>query len=527
MNNLSSAGGGTGSDRTTARWVLVSSILASSMVFVDGTALSIALPSMQVETGASARHLFWVTNGFSLPLAALLLLGGGLGDAFGRRRVFILGILAFVGASAACGRAPGIRTLIAARVIQGMGGALMIPGALAMISTHFAPAERGRAIGSWSAFSVLATALGPVLGGLLARDGLWRWVFYINLPLACFALAGLLRKVPRDTPVGPRVAVDGWGALAVTIGLAALTYGLIEWPKTGHWNPFPPAAVVLGLVALVSFVLWQRRNPHPLLPLEIFRSTTLKTAVLVSLLYYLAFHGMLFFLPLNLIQVQHYDPALAGMSQLPLMALLILLSPVAGKMVDRHGPRLPLTSGPALTGLGFWALSLPGVTAGSTGFVRSFLPGLLLVGAGLGLTATPLNTVVLGAVPTRHLGLASGINSTLTRLAGVLAIALLGPLAVSSFGTALESRTAALQLPAAARAQLRQDADRMAETSPPATLNVAERTQVKTAIQWAFVAAFRRIAWVAAGFCGVAALLAGIFLRPAEPPGRRDSISPA
>ncbi len=497
----------------TARWVLVSSVLASSMVFIDGTALSIALPALQADTGAGGADLLWVTNGFSLPLAALLLLGGGLGDAFGRRRVFVAGILAFILASVACGLAPGVHALIAARVAQGVGGALMIPGALAMISTYFGPAERGRAIGTWSACSVLATAAGPVLGGLLARAGLWRWVFFINVPLAIFALLVLLRKTPADQPASPAPRVDWWGAITVTLGLAALTHGLIQGSKPGHNGFLTWGAVVLGVLALLAFLRLQQVSPHPLLPLGMFRSVPLTAASGVSLLFFMAFHGMLFFLPLNLIQVQHYDPALAGLSQLPLMALLILLSRFAGRFVDRHGPRLPLTLGSLVTGAGFWLLTWPGITRGPADFAGSFLPGLLLVGAGLGLTATPLNTAVIGAVPPGQLGLASGINSTLTRLAGVLAIALLGPVALVSFERSLEARTARLNLPVEARLLLKQEAVKMADAQPPSKLRPADQADVKTSIQLAFVDAFRRVAQLAAGLCGLAALVAFRYLK--------------
>lgn len=501
----------------TARWVLISSILASSMVFIDGTALSIALPAMQAETGAAGAELLWVTNGFSLPLAALLLLGGSLGDAFGRRRVFVGGILVFILASIGCGLAPGIHSLIASRVAQGLGGALMIPGSLAMISTHFSPAERGRAIGTWSACSVLATAAGPVLGGLLARMGLWRWVFFINVPLAIFALLVLVRKTPADKSVQGQPPIDVWGAITVTLGLAALTQGLIQLSKAEGNHSAAVATALFGVFSLGAFVFLQARSAHPLLPLGIFRSPTLSVASVVSLLFFMAFHGMLFFLPLNLIQVQHYDPALAGLSQLPLMGLLILLSRPAGRWVDRSGPRGPLTMGPLLTGLGFWLLTLPGITSGPGDFVRSFLPGLLVVGAGLGLTATPLNTAVISSVPPGHLGLASGINSTLTRLAGVLAIAILGPVALLTFERSLEKQTAAIELNAVDRVRLKAEAVKMAEAQPPANLRETEKSEVKKSIQRSFVAAFRQVGQVASLLCWLGAVVAFIGLKRKVP----------
>jgi EmrB/QacA subfamily drug resistance transporter len=467
---------------------------------------------LQADLAATGADLLWINNGFSLPLAALLLLGGRLGDSFGRKRIFALGIVVFAAASLACGLAPGVPALIAARVAQGVGGALMIPGSLAMLSTFFGPTERGRAIGTWSAFSVLATAIGPVLGGLLARAGLWRWVFFINLPLAGIVLTVLLLKIPADRNPNRPVRVDWPGALSVTIGLAALNHGFIQWSKTGLSDRAVVASLLVGALSLVLFVVIQLRVNQPLLPLNIFQSRTLTAASLLSLLFYTAFHGMLFFLPLNLIQVQGYDPALAGLTQLPLMAMLILLSPWAGKLVDRRGPRLPLTSGPTLAGFGFLLLAYPGVTAGPRDFWTSFLPGLLLIGAGLGLTAAPLSTTVMDSVSSEQLGLASGINSSLSRLAGVLAIAVLGSVVLVSFDHFLETGTARLNLAAEPGRQLKQESAKLAEAQVPSGLSAETSLAVKQAIQRAFVGAFRLLAILAAGLSWLGALLAASLL---------------
>ena len=495
-----------------ARWVLAASILASGMAFIDGTALSVVMPSLQADLGADGEGMLWVVNGFSLPLAALLLLGGALGDAFGRKRMFILGIVVFAAGSAGCGLAPGLSGLIAARVVQGLGGALMIPGSLAMLSTHFGPEERGKAIGLWSAFSVLASAGGPVLGGLLARAGVWRWVFFVNLPLAAIALAVLALRIPAERAAGHRSRVDWWGAVAVATGLAALNHGLIQGARRGLGNPGILAWLLLGAGLLVLFVLLQRRVTRPLLPLDVFRSRAMAASSLLSLLFYTGFHGMLFFLPLNLIQIQGYDPAVAGLTQLPLMALLVLVSPWAGRIVDRHGPRLPLTLGPALAGIGFLLFALAGVTAGPREFWFRFLPGLLLVGAGLGLTAAPLSTTVMDSVPPERLGLASGINSTLSRLAGVLAIAAMGSVMMASFDGFLGSRAAGLHLPAAAAARLAGDSARLAEARVPAGLGRETSAAVNRAIRESFVDAFGVVALVAAGLSWIGAAVAARML---------------
>lgn len=488
--------------------MLITSILASGMAFIDGTALSVAMPALQADLQATGANLLWVTNGFSLPLAALLLFGGALGDCFGRRRIFILGIVGFVTASLGCGLAPDISTLIAARVVQGVGGALMIPGSLAMISSFFEPARRGKAIGAWSAFSVLATTVGPVFGGLLAGAGLWRGVFFINLPLAAIALVILLTKIPREVAPAVRPRVDWWGAFTVTLGLAALNFGLIQWSKTVFSETSVWLPIVVGLISLGGFLVIQIRVAQPLLPLDIFKSRTLAGASLLSFLFYMGFHGTLFFLPLNLIQVQGYAPTSAGLTQVPLMVLLVALSAWAGRLVDRRGPRLPLTVGPIIAGLGFAALGFPGITAGASEFWRSFLPGLVLVGIGLGLTATPLSTTVMLSVPAERLGLASGLNSSLTRLAGVFAIAVLGPLMLALFSHALSARTASLALPAIAIAQLQSEAAKLAMARAPLELGVETTAHVTTAIRWAFVDAFRWMVGAAGVLCWLGAAVA-------------------
>jgi EmrB/QacA subfamily drug resistance transporter len=495
-----------------ARWVLVSSILASSMAFIDGTALSVVMPSVQADLRATGPDLVWVSNGFSLPLAALLLLGGVLGDSFGRKRLFLAGIVVFAAASVACGWAPDVSLLIAARVVQGVGGALMIPGSLAMLSLFFGPAQRGKAIGTWSAFSVLASALGPVLGGFLAHAGHWRWVFFINLPLAGIALAVLLLKTPPDEKPDSLRRVDWWGALALVIGLAALNHGLIRWPMDGLADRVVAGALLAGVALLGVFGVIQRRAPQPLLPLDVFKSRSLVAASLVSLLFYTAFHGMLFFLPLNLIQVQGYDPAEAGLTQLPLMVLLIGLSRWAGQLVDRRGPRLPLTVGPAVAGLGFLLFALPGITEGPGEFWFRFLPGLLLAGVGLGLTAAPLSTTVMGSVSSEKLGLASGINSTLSRLTAVLAVTVMGAVMLARFDSSLTARVADLQLPAEAMAQLGNESAKLAEAQPPFGLDEATSGSVRQAIRAAFVDGFRVIALLAAALSGLAALVAVLLL---------------
>ncbi|HRE83190.1 MAG TPA: MFS transporter [Opitutaceae bacterium] len=493
------------------------------MAFIDGTALSVALPSLQADLDATGPNLLWVTNGFSLPLAALLLFGGALGDHYGRRRIFITGIALFIGASMACGLAPDVSLLIATRVVQGVGAALMIPGSLAMISSYFGAAERGRAIGLWSAFSVLATTLGPVVGGILAGANLWRGVFFINVPLAILALTLLVWKVPADKAPEKDHALDWRGAIAVTLGLAAFNFGLIRWSEhplseIGVWG-----MLVAGVFGLGLFLAIQITSRQPLLPLGIFRHRVLASASVVSFLYYVAFHGTLFFLPLNLIQVQGYPPAMAGVTQVPIMVLLVSLSALAGKWVDKKGPRWPLTLGAAVTGGGFWLLALPGVTEGPAAFWSSYFPGILVIGLGLALTATPVSATLMTSVASQHLGLASGINSSLTRLAGVLAVAALGPLMLTLFGGGLLGRVAELPvtMPAAAVEQLAHEASKLGATPVPEGLDENGAEAVRGAIRWAFVDAFRWIVGIAGALCWMAAGVAALGLGKEKVSARR------
>lgn len=487
------------------------------MAFIDGTALSVALPVLQADLQATGANLLWVTNGFSLPLAALLLFGGALGDSWGRRRIFMTGIMVFVAASVACGLAPGIAALIGARVVQGIGGALMIPGSLALISSFYGPAERGKAIGTWSAFSVLATTLGPVLGGVLAGAGLWRYVFFINVPLAAVALAVVAIKIPREPVASHGRPVDWWGAGCVTLGLAGLNHGLIQWAKTGLHDPMVFLPLIAGVGGLAAFFVLQARGQNPLLPLGVFKSRTLCGASALSFLFYMGFHGTLFFMPLNLVQVQGYAPPLAGLTQVPLMVLLVLLSRWAGRLVDRRGPRLPLTLGPAIAGVGFLLFAFPGLTAGPREFWQTYLPGFLLVGVGLGLTATPLSATVMDSVPADRLGLASGINSSLTRLAGVFAIAVLGPVMLAAFRHSLETRVAGLNLPGEALEMLRQEAAKLAVAQVPDGLTAETARAVREAIRGAFVDGFRLAVGIAAGLSWLGAVAAGAWLTRASP----------
>jgi EmrB/QacA subfamily drug resistance transporter len=507
---------------TTESRVLAAAVLASAMAFVDATALNVALPALQTALGASGAALLWIVNAYALVVAALLLVGGALGDRQGRRRVLAIGIALFTAASLACGLAPGTGFLIAARAVQGAGAALMIPGSLALLAATFGAERRGRAIGAWSAWTVVATALGPVLGGLLAHAGWWRGIFFLNLPLAVTALA-LLRRVPESREAGAPAGLDVPGAVLAVAGLAGVTTACLRAPEHGLGDPWVLAALAAGAAALALFAVVEARSVDPLLPLPLLHSRGLAAAALLTLLVYCAFHGLLLFLPLHLVQAQGYDAARAGLTQLPVMLLLVALSRWAGGLLDRHGPRLPLTLGPAAAAAGFLWLSRAGQTAGPAAYWSAFLPPLLAIGTGMALTMAPLSATMIAAVPAGRSGLASGINSTVSRLAGVLAVALLGAVALVSFSRALERRAAASDLQAPARAALRGQAARFGAAEPPAGLAGAERRGAEAAIRAALVEAFQEVCLLSAALCAAGAVagasLGGLYSgRRALPP---------
>lgn len=515
---------------STERWVLAASVIASGMAFIDATALNVALPAIQTQLRATGTELLWILNSYALVVAALILLGGALGDRYGHKQVFMLGISLFAVTSLACGLAQNVAALIAARACQGLGAALMIPGSLSLISITFEPSRRGRAIGTWTACSVVMTALGPILGGLLAQAGFWRAVFIINLPLALLAIMIVIFKTSSrhaldSSFIGTRHSIPGGhppestshrldfvGALLSVIGLATLNYGLIEAAAEDRNNLLIATATLIAIVSLAAFVQVECHAANPLLPLSLFRDRTLVAACLQTLCFYSGLFGMTFFLSLNLIQVQHYDAALAGLAQLPLMLLVVIISPVAGRLVDRYGPRVPLTIGGVVASLGFLLLAWPDVTTGPRDFWTSFLPPLILLGLAMGFSAAPLSTTVMNAVQQQHLGIASGINSTLSRLSAVLGVALLGLVALTSFNRSLQSKAADLRLTAAETETLVNESSKWAATEPPPGLSTARKADVDVEIKRAFVASFRVVATLCSGVVALSTLLTVVLL---------------
>ncbi|MGH8868766.1 MAG: MFS transporter [Actinomycetes bacterium] len=411
------------------RWVLFATILGTGMVFLDGTVVNVALPSLGRDLDAGLSGLQWVINAYTLTLAALILLGGSLGDRLGRRRVFVFGLVWFAVASLLCGLAPNVPFLVAARALEGVGGALLTPGSLALIQASFDREDRARAIGTWSGFAGITTALGPLLGGWLVDAVSWRWVFLINLPLAVIVLLVAVRHVPESHDPTVTGRFDVLGAACCAAGLAGITYALIEAPNDGATGPVVVAAVA-GCAAAVAFVVVEQRSSHPMLPLGIFRSAQFTAANLVTFTVYAAFGGQAFFLIVQLQVVGGFSALAAGSAFLPITLLMLLLSPHAGTLAQRIGPRRPMTLGPLVMAAGLVLLSRagPGVS-----YAADVLPGVLLFGLGLAATVAPLTATVLGSAPQEHAGLASGVNNAVARAGGLLAVAVL-PLAVGLSG---------------------------------------------------------------------------------------------
>jgi EmrB/QacA subfamily drug resistance transporter len=488
------------------RAVLVATILASSMVFIDGSAVNVALPVLQRDFGASAAQAQWVVESYALFLAALILVGGVMGDRFGRKRVFLIGTIAFAVCSLFCGLAPSIETLIAARSAQGVAAALLTPASLAIISATFVDeTERGRAIGTWSGFTSITAAGGPVLGGWLVENASWRWVFTMNLPLALIVIAVALRGVPesRDEDAGQ---LDLAGAALATIGLGALTFGLIEAPNRGWQDSLVLIALVVGVIALATFVYVEAHVDSPMMPLGLFRSSTFAGVNLLTLLLYGAFGGALFWLPFNLIQVQNYSATVAGAAFLPAILILFGLSRWTGGLIGRFGARLPLTVGPSIVAVAFLLFALPGV--GGSYWTTFFAPAVVL-GIGMAITVPPLTTAVMSAVPTNQAGTASGINNAVARTAGLLAVAVFGIIVSTAFARSLTQRLGELPelSPEVRDAVLAQRAD-LAAAQPPPGIDLNLAGQIAAAIDWSFVDGFRLAMYVGAVMALIGAAVA-------------------
>ena len=491
-------------------WILAATILGSSMVFIDGTVVNVALPALQTNLNATVVDVQWVVESYALFLAALLLVGGSLGDHFGRRRVYAAGVVVFALASVWCGLAPNIKQLIVARAVQGIGGALLVPGSLAIISASFKAETRGKAIGTWSGFTAITAAIGPVFGGWLIENVSWRAVFFINAPLALVVLILVYMHVPESRDEESR-GLDWIGAGLATLSLGAIVYGLIESSRLGFRNPGIVFALVFGVVTAVVFILVEARlgkTGNPMLPLKLFRSANFSGANLLTLFLYTALSGALFFLPLNLIQVQGYSATAAGAALLPFVLIMFLLSRWSGGLIKRYGAKLPLVVGPIIAALGFLLFMLPGVVGETASYWTTFFPAVFVLGLGMAISVAPLTTTVMNSVKQNRAGVASGINNAVSRTAGLLAVAVLGIVMLQTFNAALDTRLVSLNLPVGIRQALDQQRTKLAAVEIPSTLDATQRQDLKQAVNEAFVAGFRLVALVSAGLALLSSLSA-------------------
>jgi len=488
--------------RTQRRWILAATILGSSMAMIDGTVVNIALPALQATLGATIADVQWVFEAYDLFLAALMLTGGAMGDLFGRRRVFVIGVAIFTAGSIACGLAPAIGALIAFRGLQGIGAALMVPGSLAIISASFPDKERGKAIGTWSAFTSITMVIGPLVGGAFIDQISWRAIFFINAPIAAIVIYLTWRHVPESRE-GKRRKLDLAGAALATFGLGALVYALIESSALGFTHPNIIAGFAAAFVLLAAFVAVEWRSASPMLPLALFRSPEFCGANLLTLFLYAALAGCLFFVPLNLIQLQGFGATQAGAAMIPTVLVLSVLSRWAGGLADRIGPRLLLIVGPLIAAAGFALFVLPGIDAG---YWTGFFPAFVVLGLGMAITVAPLTTTVMTSVDRAHSGIASGINNAIAEAAGMLAVAAFGMAMSHAFDAELERRLQGAKVTAEVREQIRGQQAKLAAIEIPEALDATQRRAVQQAIGESFVAGFRLVMLLGAALAVLSAI---------------------
>src|SRR6202790_5468374 len=490
--------------RTAGRWVLAATILGSSMAFIDSTVVTVALPAFQASLHATVVGVQWVVESYGLFLGALILVGGSLGDLFGRRSMFLVGVGIFAAASIACGFALNIQQLVIARSVQGVGAAFLVPGSLSIISAGFDETTRGQAIGTWSGFTAITTAAGPVLGGWLIQHASWRWAFFINIPLAAAVIAISLRQIPegRNATGGH---IDWMGTLLATAGLGGVVYGVIESVNLGWSHPLVFGSLIAGSVSLIVFGFVETKVSSPMVPIALFKSRSFSGANLLTLFLYSALGIFFFLFPLNLIQVQGYSPTAAGAAVLPLILLMFLLSRWSGGLVARYGPRGPLMIGPVIAALGFGLFAVPSV-GGS--YWKAFFPAMVVLGFGMAVTVAPLTTSVMNSVNENRVGAASGINNAVARVAGVLAIAVFGIVMVKAFGFWLTHSLAHFSLPPEVLEEIRAEATKLAGLQVPTGLDPSTKAIITQSIGEAFVFAYRIVMLICAGLALASAAVA-------------------
>jgi len=495
------------------KWIMVSTILASAMAFIDGTALNVVLPALQKNLNATGADLFWLLNAYLLILASLILVGGSLGDKLGRKKIFMLGIFIFIIGSAACGFAPTVFLLIIFRIIQGIGGALMIPGSLSLISSSINENERGKAIGTWSAITTVVTMGGPILGGTLADAGLWRYIFFINVPIGIGALIILAFKVKESRDEDADKAIDMAGAISIALSLASLTFGFLRIPAVGFKSAQVYLTLLSGIILLIVFLVVEKKSKHPMMPLDLFTNPVFTGVNLLTFFLYAGLGAGMLFLSLNLVQVQGYSQLQSGLTFLPFTVLMITIARFAGTVADKYGPRLLLIVGPATAGTGLLLLSFVKQTAGPSEYWMTFFPGIIMFGLGMSFTVAPLTATVMTSVSDHLSGTASGVNNALTRISNVFANAIFGALAVLLFAGVLQNKIQSIPLDANVKQAVVKEAANLGNAKVPNQVNSQYKKNISTSYRESFIHAYSVIMKISAGLGFLGALMTVIFIR--------------
>ncbi len=505
-------------------WVLLAAILAPSMVFMVSTALTVALPAIQRDLGASGTDLIWIVNAYTLLQAAFLFISGTFGDHYGRRRIYAIGILLYALAALICGIADSSALLIAARLLQGIGSGMTITCSLAILADYYGDDRRGWAIGIWSAFTILMGGSGPIIGGWLAEAGLWRWIFIVNLPLCLITLLVLMRYVPESYDEDAPAELDISGTFLSTAALMLSGFFAIEGPRRGFSDPSVLLSGIAAIAILPIFLWIEGHSDHPMLPLNLFRSRTFSGANSITLLLYGAMNGVLFFLPLSLIQVQGYSESAVGFALLPMTTLMVLISFFMNHVVNLYGLRPPLVIGPLLISLSFVIFAGLDVSSGQDTYWRTLFLPICLFGIGMGTTLAPLTTAVMASVDHHHSGIASGLNNTVSRSAQVLVIAIMGGVVLVLFDQALLTDPIVTALPSAARDHLAAESLNLAETSLPADLSALQQADVSGVIRSSFAQSISAVMWIAAGLSFISAIFALFVIEKESPAGTEAKI---
>lgn len=496
-------------DLKSGYWVLVASILGSAVAFIDSTAVNVLLPVFQRELDASITQVQWIMEGYALFISSLILFSGALGDKFGRRKMFIIGAVVFSIASAFSGIAPDIHYLIISRMFQGVGGALLVPGSLALINIYFDDVTRGKALGIWSAMTALTAAIGPIVGGWLAENVSWRLVFFLNIPLTITVLYVLFFKIKEDKGLNSK-RLDILGSVLVSAGLGLVIFGLIESSNFGFLNPFVMISIPAGIICLIAFIKHESRVENPILPLKLFNSPDFRNANIISFLFWATWNSMVFFIPFCFIQVYGYTADKVAISFVPALVALFVLSPVSGFVVNKVGAKILLIFGYILVGTAYFLFTL--VDLDTKYFADLFLP-IVLVGIGFGLTVPPLVSVLFGSIKKDHSGLVSGINNSVGRLAGLFAIAVLGVVAVNVFNFHFDSYLEAVKLSPEIQKIVEMERLKLGGFEFPENLDSENAVYLRESVKLSFLSSFRIIMYICSGVAFLAAVLSFLTLR--------------